>query len=62
MRYVFMFFALILALGIGWINAPTEIRQGAKTITKKHLPAAIFAAALTIAMLAFAFFTNGKVI
>lgn len=63
MRTVFTFFALLVVLRILWMVAPLEVRQVASTNIRKYLiPAALFAAAVTIALLALAFFSNGKVI
>ena len=63
MKAVFTFFALVVVLKILWILAPVEIRASfISTIKKYVLPAVLFSAAVTIALLAFAFFSNGKVI
>lgn len=63
MRAVFLFFAMLVALRILWLMAPIEVRQAITSNTRKYLlPAVFFAAAVTIALLAFAFFSNGKVI
>lgn len=63
MRTVFTFFALLVLLRILWMVAPLEVRQAITGNTRKYLvPAVLFAAAVTIALLALAFFSNGKVI
>lgn len=62
MRSVFLFFVLMVALACLWIAMPAEARQVVIRNARKFLPAVLIAAALTIAMLAFAFLTTGKVI
>lgn len=63
MRAVFLFFALLVVLCILWMVIPSEVRKLITSKARKYLfPAVLFAAAITIALLAFAFFSTGKVI
>lgn len=62
MRSVFLFFALVAALVCIWIALPADVRKTIRQTGRKFFPAVLIAATLTIAMLAFAFLTTGKVI
>ena len=63
MKQVAVFFLVVSMLYSCWKLAPDDMKSMVKIAAKKHVvPAVAFAAALTIAMLAFAFFSNGKVI
>lgn len=63
MKQVAAFFVVSAVLYALWKITPHATKEIVKCIVKKHVaPAAFFAAVVTIAMLAFAFFSNGKVI
>lgn len=63
MRPVFAFFIMMAVAFLLWKLTPQEARGAILTAVRKYLlPAVGFAAAVTIALLAFAFFSNGKVI
>ena len=62
MRSVFLFFALVVCLAVLWIWLPAEVRKAIRQTARKFFPAVLIAAAITIALLAFAFIFNGKVI
>lgn len=63
MAKVFAFFCLMAIMYSLWKITPDNVKNLIKSVAKKHVvPAILFAAVVTIAMVAFAFFSNGKVI
>ena len=62
MKSIVAFFAIMFAIAAIWTIAPKSVRDDAIQVARRFLPAIILAAAATVCLLGFAFFTTGKVI